>query len=54
MLSANSVSFFLTSHTTRQGSELFLLLKLLAGRPHEASRLIGSHYFAKGLEKIRK
>jgi hypothetical protein len=28
-----------------------LVLKLLAGRLYEASRLIASHYFAKGLDK---
>jgi hypothetical protein len=32
-------------------AQLFLVLKLLAGRLHEASRLIASHYFAKGLDK---
>jgi hypothetical protein len=32
-------------------AQLFLLLKLLAGRLHEASRLIDAHYFAKGLHK---
>jgi hypothetical protein len=30
-------------------AQLFLLLKLLAGRLHEAYSLISSHYFAKGL-----
>jgi hypothetical protein len=32
-------------------AQLFLLLKLLAGRLHEASRLIDAHYFAKGLHR---
>lgn len=38
-------------HNAAGLAQLFLLLKLLAGRLHEASRLIGSHYFAKGLDK---
>jgi hypothetical protein len=38
-------------HNAAGLAQLFLVLKLLAGRLHEASRLIASHYFAKGLEK---
>src|SRR6202023_1010064 len=36
-------------HNAAGLAQLFLVLKLLAGRLHEASRLIGCHYFAKGL-----
>jgi hypothetical protein len=38
-------------HNAAGLAQLFLVLTLLAGRLHEASRLIGSHYFAKGLAK---
>lgn len=38
-------------HNSAGLAQLFLVLKLLAGRLHEASRLIASHYFAKGLDK---
>ena len=38
-------------HNAAGLAQLFLVLKLLAGRLHEASRLIGCHYFAKGLDK---
>jgi hypothetical protein len=38
-------------HNAAGLAQLFLVLKLLAGRLHEASRLIGSQYFAKGLHK---
>jgi hypothetical protein len=38
-------------HNAAGLAQLFLVLQLLAGRPHEASRLISSHYFAKGLDK---
>jgi hypothetical protein len=38
-------------HNAAGLSQLFLLLKLLAGRLHEAYSLIGSHYFGKGLHK---
>jgi len=38
-------------HNAAGLAQLFLVLKLLAGRLHEASRLIASHYFAKGLDK---
>jgi hypothetical protein len=38
-------------HNAAGLAQLYLLLKLMAGRLHEASRLIGSHYFAKGLDK---
>jgi hypothetical protein len=38
-------------HNAAGQAQLFLLLKLLAGRLHEANSLIGSHYFAKGLHK---
>jgi hypothetical protein len=31
-------------------AQMFLVLKLLAGRLYEASRLIGTHYFGKGLD----
>lgn len=38
-------------HNAAGQAQLFLLLKLLAGRLHEANSLIGSHYFAKGFHK---
>jgi hypothetical protein len=38
-------------HNAAGLAQLFLVLKLLAGRLHEASRLIACHYFAKGLDK---
>jgi hypothetical protein len=38
-------------HNAAGLAQLFLVLKLLAGRLHEANSLIGSHYFGKGLHK---
>ena len=38
-------------HNAAGQAQLFLVLKLLAGRLHEANSLIGSHYFGKGLHK---
>jgi hypothetical protein len=38
-------------HNAAGQAQLFLVLKLLAGRLHEANTLIGSHYFGKGLHK---
>jgi hypothetical protein len=38
-------------HNSAGLAQLFLMLKLLAGRLHEANGLISSHYFAKGLHK---
>jgi hypothetical protein len=38
-------------HNAAGQAQLFLVLKLLGGRLHEANSLIGSQYFAKGLHK---
>jgi hypothetical protein len=39
------------AHNNAGLARLFLLIKLLSGRLHEANSLISSHYFAKGLHK---
>jgi hypothetical protein len=38
-------------HNNAGLAQLFLVLKLLSGRLHEANSLISSHYFGKGLHK---